>query len=193
MSEVAIGRVEIAVVSIATLTLFSVFTPWVRVGALEEVDTVNGIDIPVVGWSTVALGVLTIALAVVGLITKSRWLWCAQLVAVGLMVTGATMTLATLDVLDSSIVGWITMALPDEMESTAPDLSATFALWCAYALTVFGVAMGAVAAYLRSSQGRATESDDGIDAVDVESAAAPQAWPDAFPITPPELPPPSWM
>lgn len=142
---------EIATLVLSGLVLLSVFLPWVQTGVLDERDTVNGIDIPFLGWSSLIVTLIAIALAVGGLILCNRWLWCAQLFVVGCMLTGATVVLMTLDVMDSAVVGWITRVLPEQIRDSSPQLQATFSLWFSYALTLLAATLGCLVVIARSS------------------------------------------
>ena len=155
-----VRAMEIATLVLCVLVLLSVFIPWVKTGVLEERDTVNGVDIPVLGWSSIVLTLVAIALAVGGLVLRNRWMWCAQLFVVGCMLTGATGVLMTLDVMDSAVVGWITKVLPEQIRNASPELQATFSLWFSYALTLLAATTGCLVVIWRS---RGEQDDDEMD------------------------------
>ena len=142
---------EIATLALTVLVLFSIFIPWVETGVLDEMDTINGSDIPVLGWSSIIVTLIALALAVGAFVLRNRWLWCVQLFVVGCMLTGATGVLMTLDVMDSAVVGWITRVLPEEIRSSSPQLQATFSLWFSYTLTLFALITGALVVIWQSS------------------------------------------
>jgi hypothetical protein len=159
---------EIATLVLSVLVLLSIFVPWVETGVLDEVDTINGIDIPVLGWSSVIVTLIAIALAVAAFVLRNRWLWCAQLVVVGFMLTGATSVLMTLDVMDSAVVGWITRVLPEEMQDASPQMQATFSMWASYSLTLLAAAAGCLVVIWRSG--------DEIDEDAMEAWPGSESW-----------------
>lgn len=171
MGEHRDRMVEIAALAGSIFVLLLIFLPWVRTGALQESDTVNGVDIPVVGWSSIIMCLITVAFAVAGLIARNRWLWCAQTFSAALAVTGASVVLSTLDVLDSAVLGWVTEALPDSMDSVSPDVAATFMLWFTYVVAVLTVALGA-SAVLSTSRRHEEEGGDESGGLAVD----PPAW-----------------
>ena len=180
MSDRMSRGVEAVIIGLTCSLLVLVFAPWVKTGVLQETDTVNGIDIPVIGWSTVVMGMITLALAIVAFLRGGRWWWCGYVFSLGLMITGATVVLATLDVMDSSIVGWITKALPDDLEQASPQLQATFMLWFAYSLALVALGAGSYTAVVRVS--RDTENEGEL------SAWGPSSAPDASSFAPIESP-----
>ncbi len=143
---------EVATLALTVLVLFSIFIPWVEAGVLDEMDTINGIDIPVLGWSSIIVAFIALALAAGALVLKNRWLWCAQLFVMACMMTGATGVLMTLDVMDSAVVGWITRVLPEEIRNSSPQLQATFSLWFSYTLTLLAMIAGSLVVVWQSSK-----------------------------------------
>lgn len=190
---------ELVTLVLSVLVLLSIFVPWVETGVLEEVDTINGIDIPVLGWSSVIVTLIAIALAVGGFVTRNRWLWCAQLFVVGFMLTGATSVLMTLDVMDSAVVGWITRVLPEDMQDASPQMQATFSMWVSYSLTLFAAAAGCLVVIWRSN-GEHDDEDDQVwgnnETFVLPSTTPSDSWPPRNPWEsppPPSSDKPSWM
>lgn len=184
MSERGSRLPEALALSASVLVLLMIFLPWVRTGALQESDTVNGIDIPVIGWASIAMCVVTIALALPALLMRNRWLWCAHTFSAALVVTGASLVLSTLDVLDSAVLGWITEVLPESVESASPELAASFPLWLSYSVAVASVMFGGWSVLATS---RIPEEDEELGWV--ESTAPAPTWESRS-----EVPdPPSWM
>lgn len=113
---------------------FMFLSPWVKVGAAFEVESVNGVDIPVLGIATGIAGGLGALFALIATLRDSRWWWSGANFVSALVVTCSALTLAFLDVADSKIFDWIVKALPDEYQDSAPQLSADTGLWIMFGL-----------------------------------------------------------
>ncbi len=165
-----------ATVGVCVASLLSVFAPWVRAGAAAETDTINGFDIPVIGWATIILGLVVVTFTVLATMKNWVWMWWGALFVLGLMITGCTVLLSTLDVLDSAVFGWITKALPAQVEAASPQLQATAALWISYLLVLVAglFCLTQVVEGIRSDGSVEDEWDTESDTGD-EMASAPWA------------------
>lgn len=105
-------------------------------GAAFEVESVNGVDIPVLGIATGIAGGIGAIFALVATLRDSRWWWSGANFVSALVVTCSALTLAFLDVADSKIFDWIVKALPDEYQDSAPQLTADTGLWMMFALSL---------------------------------------------------------
>lgn len=189
MTERRARIAEFGSLAACVVVLAVVFVPWVRTGVLEESDTAVGIEIPVLGWSTMVMAVLAVAASGAALALRNRWLWSIQAVLAALMVTGATLVLSTLDVLDSAVLGWVLKALPESVRSTAPQLEATFMLWFGYSAALAATALGAFAVVARTTLDDSDYEDDGMF---VAAGSMTESWP-VMPSTPAiDLPPSPW-
>lgn len=108
----------------------SVVAPWVEAGSVADVTEVSGIEIPVVGISTLIVCVVGAALALVGAMRKSAWSWVALTAIAGLITTLTSLWLVTLDVIDSGVVRAIRKVLPESIRDTSPTLTPHIGLWC---------------------------------------------------------------
>ena len=144
----------ITVAATAVLAL-AVFFPWVDAGAASEVESVAGADIPVIGWLTGIVCIVALIFTVIAALHGSRWLWLAANFVIVFVGTCCAVTLGFLDVMDSAVVGWVTRALPPELESASPQLEASRGLWFMFVLSLAAAGLSAwlVAGSTRNPQG----------------------------------------
>lgn len=189
MTERRARIAEFGSLAACVAVLLVIFVPWVRAGVLEESDTVIGIEIPVLGWSTVVMAALTLAASGAALALRNRWLWSIQAVLAALMVTGATLVLSTFDVLDGAVLGWVLKALPESARSTAPQLEATFMLWFGYSAALVATSLGAFAVVARTIL-----EDDEVheDEVFIVAGSMTETWSVMSPTPTIDLPPSPW-
>ena len=171
MSSSRVRIAEIAALVLSVGVFLSLFLPWVRTGVLEETDTINGSEIPVLNWMAGIMMILGIVAAGLAVAFRNKWLWGVEVFLMGLMVTGATVVLSTLDVMDSAVVGWITRLLPEQIRDSSPQLQATVSLWCSYLLTLGALTAGSLAAIWRSSP-----QDEDLDEWNFDSPEYDTTW-----------------
>ena len=107
----------------------AVVVPWVQAGSVADITEVSGIEIPVVGISTVFVCVVGAFLALFGALRKSAWWWVALVAVAGLITTVTSLWLVTLDVIDSGAVRAIRKVLPESIRDTSPTLTPHVGLW----------------------------------------------------------------
>ena len=162
------------VTAVYVFLAFMFLSPWVKVGAAFEVESVNGVDIPVLGIATGIGGSLGALFALIATIRNSRWWWSGANFVSALVVTCSALTLALLDVADSKIFDWIVKALPDEYQDSAPQLTADTGLWIMFGLGLAAsvlslamiISMSKRFAAVREAQQKAEESGDVIGVVE---------------------------
>ena len=165
-----------------------VFLPWVEAGVFDGSDFVNGIDIPVIGWAVLVVGLIASASILVAAVHGSPWFWLLSNFVVVLLTTVLALALSLLDVVDSAVVKWILHALPEEARASTPTLAASFGLWTMFVMALIATGVTAAAA-VGASRHRFRE-DEEVDLV--TSNWAPPPLPPSTPgypvYTPPELP-----
>ncbi len=142
-------------VALTVFLALAVLFPWVEAGAADEVESLAGVDIPVIGWLTGIVCLVAVVLAVLAALHGSRWLWVAANFVIVFVGTCCAVTLGFLDVMDSAVVGWVTRALPAELESASPQLEASQGLWLMFVLSLVAAGLSAwlVAGSTRNPQG----------------------------------------
>ncbi len=120
-----------------------VFLPWVEAGVLEGSEFVNGIDIPVLGWSMLTMSLVATGLVLIAALQGSPWLWLISNFFVVFLATLLALSLGLLDVVDSAVVTWVVRALPEEVQASTPKFAASFGLWMMFLVSL--VATGATA------------------------------------------------
>ena len=137
--------VSFIVLALVVAMAAGVFFPWVEAGVFGGADFVNGIDIPVLGWSVLILGGIAIGTVLLASLHGSPWLWLLGNFFVVLLTTVLALTLELLDVADSAIVRWVVKALPEQLQESTPTVAASFGLWAMFVGTLLATAATAVA------------------------------------------------
>ena len=162
------------VAAVYVFLAFMFLSPWVKVGAAFEVESVNGVDIPVLGIATGIAGGLGAVFALIATIRISRWWWCSANFVSALVVTCSALTLAFFDVADSKIFDWIVKSLPEEYRDSAPQLSADTGLWTMFGLGLVASVLSMVMvtstskgfALAREANQKAGESDEVVGLIE---------------------------
>lgn len=132
--------------AIALALTACVFFPWVEAGVLDGTEFVNGIDIPVLGWGILLAGLIATGLILIAALHGSPWLWLTTNFFVVALATLLGLALSLLDVVDSAIVKLVVRALPQEVRSATPNLTASFGLWVMFVLSLVMTGFTAAAA-----------------------------------------------
>ena len=135
-----------AVLVLVILTTVGVFLPWVEAGLLDGADYVNGIDIPVLGWSILILSAIGLGVVLLSTLHGSPWLWLLSNFFIVLLTTVLGLCLLLMDVVDSAVVKWVVKALPEQVQESTPTLSASFGLWAMFLVALVAAVVTGVAA-----------------------------------------------
>lgn len=134
-----------AVLAIPLLLAGCLFLPWVEAGAFEGYDYVNGIDIPVLGWTMLIVSLVTVAAVLVSALHGSPWFWVVSNFCAVFLTTLLGLALGLLDVVDSAVATWVVRALPEEIRDATPKLAASFGLWTMFLIALFATGVTAAA------------------------------------------------
>ncbi len=178
--------VSFIVFGVALALTACVFLPWVEAGVLDGSDFVNGIDIPVLGWSMLIVSLIVTGLVLIAALHGSPWLWLTSNFFVVLLATLLALSLGLLDVVDSAVVNWVVRTLPEEVQASTPKLAASFGLWMMFLASLVATGATAAAAIGASRHGHVEEEPE------VPWTSQPSPFPQAQALSPTYTPPTGW-